>query len=104
MADKLTPDKEEGNEQAEQKRLEIIRQLAKMAKKQGNFHLACKKYTQCGEKLKAIKSLLKQGDTDKITNFATTAKNKDVYVLAANYLQSSDWHNEPDVMKNIISF
>jgi intraflagellar transport protein 140 len=51
-----------------------------------------------------MQSLLKSGDTDKIVFFAGTARQPDIYVLAGNYLQSLDWHNEPDIMKNIIQF
>jgi intraflagellar transport protein 140 len=40
------------------------------AKHQGMYHLACKKYTQAGDRLKAMKALIKSGDTDKIVFFA----------------------------------
>lgn len=45
-------------------------QVAKICKRQGNYHLACKKYTQAGDKVKAMKCLLKSGDTEKIVFFA----------------------------------
>ena len=32
------------------------------------------------------------------------SRNKEVYLMAANYLQTLDWHSNPDVMKNIITF
>ena len=48
--------------------------------------------------------LLKSGDTEKIVFFAGVSRQKDIYVMAANYLQSLDWRNNPEVMKNIISF
>ncbi|KIH67333.1 tetratricopeptide repeat protein [Ancylostoma duodenale] len=35
----------------------------------------------------AMRALLKSGDTQKIVFFANTARNKDIYILAANYLQ-----------------
>eukprot|EP00439_Symbiodinium_sp_Y106_P082105 s1139_g21.t1 len=78
--------------------------IAKLCKKQGSFQLACKKFTQAGDKLKAMKSLLNSGDTEKIIFFAGTARQPDIYVLAGNYLQSLDWHADPDIMKNIIQF
>lgn len=34
---------------AEEGREEILRELAKACKRQGNFHLACKKYTQVNQ-------------------------------------------------------
>jgi len=101
MAERMTPDK--GSMDATS-RSEILQDIAKLCKKQGSFQLACKKFTQAGDKLKAMKSLLNSGDTEKIIFFAGTARQPDIYVLAGNYLQSLDWHADPDIMKNIIQF
>merc|ERR1712232_1230524 len=101
MAERMTPEK---NSMDPALRSEILQTMAKLCKKQGSFQLACKKFTQAGDKLKAMKSLLKSGDTEKIVFFAGTARQADIYVLAGNYLQSLDWHNEPEIMKNIITF
>jgi intraflagellar transport protein 140 len=49
-------------------------------------------------------SLLKSSDTEKITSYATMTKQKEIYILAANYLQNLDWHNDPEIMKRIINF
>lgn len=65
MAEELTPVKEDGNQNggnrtggegkeggrrssssAEGAREDVLKELAKACKRQGNFHLACKKYTQ----------------------------------------------------------
>ena len=51
-----------------------------------------------------MKALLKSGDTEKIAFFAGVSRQKDVYVMAANYLQSLDWRQNAEIMKNIISF
>ena len=82
----------------------LLCRVAKLCKKQGSYHLATKKYTQAGEKLKAMKSLLRSGDTEKIIFFAGVSRHRDIYILAANYLQNLDWHNDAEIMKNIISF
>merc|ERR1719399_1853328 len=82
----------------------MLEQMAKLCKNQGSFQLACKKFTQAGDKLKAMKSLLQSGDTEKIIFFAVTARQTEIYVIAGNYLQSLDWHSEPEIMKNIIQF
>jgi len=103
MAERMTPEKNSPG-MAPAQRAEILQQMAKLCKKQGSFQLACKKFTQAGDKLKAMKSLLKSGDTEKIIFFAGTARQPDIYVLAGNYLQSLDWHNDPEIMKNIIQF
>lgn len=51
-----------------------------------------------------MKALLKSGDTQKIVFFAGVSRQKEIFIMAANYLQSLDWRNDPDIMKNIISF
>ena len=54
--------------------------------------------------LQAMKALLKSGDTEKIVFFAGVSRQREIYVMAANYLQSLDWRKDPDIMKNIIGF
>ena len=51
-----------------------------------------------------MKSLLKSGDTEKIIFFAGVSRQREIYIMAANYLQSLDWRQDPEVMKSIISF
>lgn len=51
-----------------------------------------------------MKSLLKSSDTEKIVYYTNVSRQKDIYIMAANYLQSLDWRNSPDIMKNIIAF
>ena len=51
-----------------------------------------------------MKALLKSGDTEKIVFFAGVSRQKEIYVMAANYLQSLDWRKDPEIMKHIISF
>jgi len=111
LADKMTPPKPPKKGEkippgtlSKEQRVEILMKLARVCKKQGSYHLATKKYTQAGDKLKAMKCLLKSGDTDKIIFFANVSRNRDIFILAANYLQNLDWHNNPDTMKSIITF
>ena len=59
---------------------------------------------QAGDKVKGMKCLLKSGDTEKIVFFAGTARSRDIYILAANYLQNLDWHSDPEILKNIVGF
>lgn len=101
MAERMTPDKTSMDPAM---RSDILSRVAALCRKQGSFQLACKKFTQAGDKLKAMKSLLKSGDTEKIIFFAGTARQPEIYVLAANYLQSLDWHNNEETMKSIIQF
>eukprot|EP00976_Prorocentrum_cordatum_P088995 1187569-Prorocentrum_minimum.AAC.3 len=65
--------------------------------------------TQESHKDKAMKALLKSGaararDTEKIIFFAGVSRQREIYIMAANYLQTLDWHNDAEVMKSIINF
>lgn len=51
-----------------------------------------------------MRALLKSGDTEKIIFFAGVSRQKEIYIMAANYLQSLDWRNDSEIMKNIIGF
>ena len=99
MAEKLSAADVENDE-----KLKILNKIAEGAYQQGNYHLATKKWTQAGNRLQAMKSLLKSGDTDKIIFFANVSRQREIYILAGNYLQTLDWRNNADIMKNIIAF
>lgn len=51
-----------------------------------------------------MKALLKSGDTDKIIFFAGISRQREIYIMAANYLQALDWQNKPEILRNIITF
>lgn len=50
LAEKLTPDKDFGNDPME--RLKILEAIAEVCMHQGAYHLATKKFTQAGNKIK----------------------------------------------------
>jgi intraflagellar transport protein 140 len=56
------------------------------------------------EKMKGMKCLLKSADVKAVISFATNARDTQVFVLAGNFLQNQNWHNDPEIMKTIISF
>ncbi|CAJ0957557.1 unnamed protein product [Ranitomeya imitator] len=103
MAEKMTVSKN-SKELSEEARRELLERIADCCMRQGNYHLATKKYTQAGNKLKAMRSLLKSGDTEKIVFFAGVSRQKEIYIMAANYLQSLDWRQDPHIVNNIINF
>mmetsp|Transcript_14116 Transcript_14116/g.19245 ORF Transcript_14116/g.19245 Transcript_14116/m.19245 type:complete len:273 (-) Transcript_14116:1579-2397(-) len=100
MVEKLTPP--ESVEASE--RREILKDLARALKKQGSFTLASKKYTQAGDRVRAIKCLVRSGDTKSVIQFASISRNVEIYTLAANYLQQMNWRESVDIMKAIITF
>ncbi len=103
MAEGMTPPK--SDDPAEQdRRVDTLTKLARALKKQNSWQLACKIFTLAGDRLRAMKCLIRSGETDQIVFYAKSARNKDLYVLAANYLQSLDWNSKPDIMNQIITF
>lgn len=104
LAEKLTMIKVDNDIEQERLRISILEKIGEIAFDQGNYHLSTKKFTQAGNKLRAMKALLKSGDTEKICFFAQVSRHRDIYIMAGNYLQSLDWQNQPDVLKNIINF
>eukprot|EP00878_Enallax_costatus_P031948 GHUV01035023.1.p1 GENE.GHUV01035023.1~~GHUV01035023.1.p1 ORF type:complete len:310 (+),score=104.54 GHUV01035023.1:79-930(+) len=101
LAEALTPEKKPDNADS---RSAVLMRIAQAAKRQGMYHLACKKYTQAGDRLKAMRALVKSGDTEKIVFFAGVSKQREVYIMAANYLRTLDWRANPDYLKNILNF
>ena len=65
---------------------------------------AAKKFTQAGDKVRAMKCLVMSGDTKAVIQFANISRNPDIYKLAANYLQQLNWRESVDIMKAIITF
>eukprot|EP00049_Salpingoeca_infusionum_P004465 m.79743 g.79743 ORF g.79743 m.79743 type:complete len:1348 (+) comp12578_c0_seq1:46-4089(+) len=100
-ATKMTYDKHEVDKAV---RTALLERIADVCVSQGSYQLATKKYTQAGKHVKAMKALLKCGDTERIIFFANKCRQKEVYVMAANFLQSLDWRRDHEVMKNIIAF
>lgn len=101
LADLLTPIKDEVDDTL---RIKILTTLGDLLQQQGDYHAATKKFTQASDKVRAMATLIKSGDTDKIVFFAGMSRQKEVYVMAANYLQSLNWQSDGKVLKNIIQF
>lgn len=103
LAERLTPPSDV--EMDEEKRRDILTHLGYACLSQGLYHLACKKLTQAGDRINAMKALLRSGDTAKIVFFANVSKQRDIYLMAANYLQTlGTWRSDTNIMKNIVQF
>lgn len=103
LVKKLSPSKG-ANEVENRDRMKILEAIGNICMHQGEYHLATKKFTQSGNRVKAMKCLLKSGDTEKISFFATVSRQKEIYIMAANYLQSLDWMKDLEIIKNIVTF
>lgn len=57
--------------QDEGRKKKVDLKIADLCNSQKSYHLACKKYTQAGDRLKAMTALLRSGDTEKIVFYAS---------------------------------
>eukprot|EP00796_Vickermania_ingenoplastis_P013382 gene13382-9209_t len=101
MAEAMTGDK---NPLGKEEKREFTLQVANIAKDQGSWNLACKKFTQVGERMKAMKMLMRGGDVEKVIFFANHSRNAEMYTLAANFLQSQSWSTNEKIYRSIIQF
>lgn len=104
LAEKMAGSRPEKDPERERARLATLETIGEIALQQGNYHLATKKFTQAGDKARAMKALLKSGDTEKICFFAQVSRQPEIYVMAGNYLQTLDWQNQPGVVEHITAF
>ena len=102
MVERMTPPEADGDTSGQRK--EILMGIAKALKLQGSYTLSSKKYTQAGDRVRAIKCLVRGGDTKAVIQFASISRNAEIYKLAANYLQQMNWRESVDIMKAIITF
>ncbi|CAH8673889.1 unnamed protein product [Schistosoma rodhaini] len=102
LIEKLTPI---SNNLSNNEKSILLNQLGELCLIQEQYYLACKKFTQSGNHLLAMKALIKSGDTNKIIYFTNISKQKEIYIMAANYLQTlNDWHSNIDIIRHIIQF
>ena len=63
----------------------------------------CICFVQAGDKVKALKCLIRSGDTEKIIFFVGVSRHPDIYTMAANYLQTL-WRSCPELAQSIVTF
>ncbi|CAF1379534.1 unnamed protein product [Adineta steineri] len=103
LLERLSPAKPT-NEEDMPKYQAICEKLGDLAASQGAYAGAAKKYLDAGNKTKSIRALIHSGDVERITIFANVARNREVYLLAADYLKTLDWKKYPDALQNIMNF
>ncbi|ODN03568.1 hypothetical protein Ocin01_03073 [Orchesella cincta] len=101
MAERLTAPKGGIDEQT---RKMLLEKMGESLTIQGSYQLAAKKYTQAGNKLQAMKSLLKSGDTEKIIFYANICRHREIYVMAANYMQTLDFNTNSKIIPTIVQY
>lgn len=71
----------------------LISSLADLSLKQGKYLIAAKLFNSTGDRMNSIKALIRSGDTEKVIKYANIARNKGVYKITANYLQTVDYYD-----------
>ncbi|GBF91287.1 intraflagellar transport protein [Raphidocelis subcapitata] len=59
---------------------------------------------RAGDRVKAMRCLVRSGDAGKIIFFANVSRQKEVCLLAANYLQTADWRASPETLAALVGF
>lgn len=76
----------------------LITSLADMALRQGRYVIAAKLFNSVGDRVASLKALIREGNTEKIISYANIARDKNVFKIAANFLQTVSYED-----KNVIS-
>lgn len=103
MAEAMTSEANTADLTAEARK-EMVLRVGSIAKDQGSWNLACKKFAQVGERLKALEMLMRGGDVEKVIFFANHSRNAEMFTLAANFLQSQNWSSNEMIYRSIIQF
>lgn len=83
---------------------EVLTAFAQMCERQGENSVAASLYVKLRDLISAVKCLARAGDTHKVVKFAKTARNREVYILAANYLQTLDAYGSDTIFDLIVMF
>ncbi|RWS28724.1 intraflagellar transport protein 140-like protein [Leptotrombidium deliense] len=77
----------------------LMQMLADLSLKQGQYITSAKLFNSVGDRVSAIKALIRTGDNDKIINYANIARDKSVYKICANYLQTCSYKDDNVIAK-----
>lgn len=65
----------------------VLKELASKSSIQGQYKQAARLYSKLGDRLNAVKVLMRTNEVDIVVSYALVAKDKAVYQLTANYLK-----------------
>lgn len=92
------------NDSSNQNKLELTERMAKLLMMQGDFEAAHQIYVKLVNLKKALKCLIKMGNKDRVVEFSQTCRLPELFIMAANFLQSLDWVESEELVKTIVSF
>ncbi len=101
---KLIPDEEPTSAIERSKRADLMNIVAEKCRKQSSYEIASNLYVRLGDRIQALQCLIELGDADKVKTFANNARNSETWILAANFLQTANWHQDTELLKTIVSF
>lgn len=77
----------------------LIETIAELCLQKGDYQLAAKLYNKLGRRIDSMKALIRTGQSDKIIQFANVARDKIVFKLAANFLQTINYDDTKQVIR-----
>ncbi|KAF7490606.1 Intraflagellar transport protein -like protein [Sarcoptes scabiei] len=77
----------------------LTKTIAEICLEKGNYQLAAKLFNKIDRRVDAIKALILNGQIEKIIQFANVARDKVVWKLAANFLQTIQYSDQDLIVK-----
>lgn len=82
-----------------QKNTSLVDTFAELCLEKGNYQLAAKLYNKIGKRVDSLKALIRAGNTEKVVQFANVARDKTVFKMAANFLQTVNFEDNSLMIK-----
>ena len=82
-----------------QKNSALVDTFAELCLEKGNYQLAAKLYNKIGRRVDSLKALIRAGNADKVVQFANVARDKTVFKMAANFLQTVNYEDTSLIVK-----
>ncbi|RWS07198.1 intraflagellar transport protein 140-like protein [Dinothrombium tinctorium] len=77
----------------------LMEMLAESSLQQGQYITAAKIFNSIGDRVAAIKALIRTGDNERIIHYTNIARDKMVYKICANYLQTANYKDDSLITK-----
>ncbi|OTF78415.1 hypothetical protein BLA29_004051 [Euroglyphus maynei] len=77
----------------------LMNTIAELCLEKGDYQLAAKLFNKLGKRIDSIKALIRTGQSDKIIQFANVARDRMVFKLAANFLQTINYDDTDQVIR-----
>lgn len=77
----------------------LIEMFAELSLQRGNYSVAARLYSKIGNREESVKALIRSGNTDKVIQFANVARDRTVFKIAANFLQTINYPDRSLIVK-----